>query len=66
MSRKHYVLLASSLRFTRLGLVAFGPDVLNNFDAHINAVALVCAQCNKLFDRDRFLTASNYKGLNDE
>ena len=61
MSRKHFVLLAAALRLHRATC-----NSQTDCDDLIRTVALVCAKCNKLFSLDRFYSAANYKGLNDD
>lgn len=51
MSKKHFILLAKTLRNAK----AFMPR--EAFLAHMNAVADVCAATNPSFNRSKFISA---------
>ena len=68
VSRKHFVLLAAALRLQReQARIELSTDnKLALVDDLIRTVAVVCASCNKEFSFDRFYSAANYKGIDND
>lgn len=66
MSRKHFILLAAALRVARMHVDNADSTALWVVDELIYTIATVCDSVNPNFSYDRFYTASNYKGRDND